>query len=332
MMHYTNRDQFIVSAPGCMYTDPDSLESIMAGNERSANGCTLPLDMTRDGIAVLCSHGGFCDTDGTFHAVGEAEYIELRRFFPKIVAVGQAIELAKSCAAKICIDLKNPAVCTFHAVGEAEYIELRRFFPKIVAVGQAIELAKSCAAKICIDLKNPAVCPQVKIALSHADYLDNAYFGGLDLPAAAAAARKNPALHMMGDLPGTPADVTALIRATQEALDNAYFGGLDLPAAAAAARKNPALHMMGDLPGTPADVTALIRATQEAGLFGLRAAPAVLTAELCEEALRCGLFLASTETTDTEELARMLEFGVNFIETERPDLAQSLLPSMPDEE
>lgn len=238
MMHYTNRDQFIVSAPGCMYTDPDSLESIMAGNERGANGCTLPLDMTRDGIAVLCSHGGFRDTEGTFHAAGEAEYIELRRFFPKIVAVGQAIELAKS-----------------------------------------------CAAKICIDLKNPAVCPQVKIALSHADYLDNA-----------------------------------------------YFGGLDLPAAAAAARKNPALHMMGDLPSTPADVTALIRATQEAGLFGLRAAPAVLTAELCEEALRCGLFLASTETTDTEELARMLEFGVNFIETERPDLAQSLLPSMPDEE
>lgn len=90
---------------------------------------------------------------------------------------------------------------TFHAVGEADFIELRRFFPKIVAVGQAIELAKSCAAKICVDLKNPAVCPQVKIALSHADYLDNAYFGGLDPAAAAAAVRKNPALHIMGDLP-----------------------------------------------------------------------------------------------------------------------------------
>lgn len=238
MMHYTNRDQFIVSAPGCMYTDPDSLESIMAGNERGANGCTLPLDMTRDGIAVMCSHSGFRGTDGTFHAVGEADYIELRRFFPKIVAVGQALELAKS-----------------------------------------------CAAKICIDLKNPTVCPQVKIALSHADYLDNA-----------------------------------------------YFGGLDLKEAAAAARRNPALHIMGDLPGVPGDVTALIRAAQEAGLFGLRAAPSVLTPELCEEALRCGLFLASTESTDAEELARMLAFGVNFIETERPDLAQSLLPQAPDEE
>lgn len=142
---YTNRDQFIVSAPGCMYTDPDSLESIMAGNEGGATGCTLPLDMTGDGIAVLCSRSGFCSADGTFHAVGEADFIELRRFFPKIVAVGQAIELAKS-----------------------------------------------CAAKICVDLKNPAVCPQVKIALSHADYLDNAYFGGLDPAAAAAGGAQKP--------------------------------------------------------------------------------------------------------------------------------------------
>ena len=237
MMHYTNRDQFIVSAPGCMYTDPDSLESIMAGNEGGATGCTLPLDMTGDGIAVLCSRSGFCSADGTFHAVGEADFIELRRFFPKIVAVGQAIELAKS-----------------------------------------------CAAKICVDLKNPAVCPQVKIALSHADYLDNAYFGGLD-PAAAAAA----------------------------------------------VRKNPALHIMGDLPGAPGDAVALVRAAQETGLFGLRGAPAPLTPELCEEALRCGLFLASTDSTDTEELSRMLALGVNFIETERPDLAFSLLPQAPDE-
>lgn len=237
MMHYTNRDQFIVSAPGCMYTDPDSLESIMAGNESGASGCTLPLDMTKDGIAVLCSHSGFRSADGTFHAAGEADFIELRRFFPKLITVGQAVELAKS-----------------------------------------------CAAKICVRLKNAQVCPQVKIALSHADYLDNA-----------------------------------------------YFGGLGLTEAAEAARKNPALHIMGGLPGTPPDVVALIRAAQEAGLFGLRAAPAVLTGELCEEALRCGLFLASTPSDDVDELSRMLALGVNFIETERPDLAFSLLPQVPDE-
>ena len=112
MMHYTNRDQFIVSAPGCMYTDPNSLESIMAGNEGGANGCVLPMDMTRDGIAVLCAGHGYRSADGTFHAVQEADFIELRRFFPKIVTVGQAVELAKSCAAKVCVELRPPAGCT----------------------------------------------------------------------------------------------------------------------------------------------------------------------------------------------------------------------------
>ena len=72
MMHYTNRDQFIVSAPGCMYTDPDSLESIMAGNEGGATGCTLPLDMTGDGIAVLCSRSGFAYFGGLDPAAAAA--------------------------------------------------------------------------------------------------------------------------------------------------------------------------------------------------------------------------------------------------------------------
>lgn len=236
MMHYTNRDQFIVSAPGCMDTEPDSLESIMAGGESGANGCILPMDMTKDGIAVLCARSGFTGADGTFHAVHEADFIELRRFFPKIVTVGQAVELAKS-----------------------------------------------CAAKVCVELKTVAVCPQVKIALSHADYLDNAYIGGLD-PAAAASA----------------------------------------------AQKNPALHIMGDIPAAPSDPAALVRAAQEAGLFGLRGAPAALTPELCGEALRCGLFLASTETTDSDELTRMFTQGVNFIETARPDVALAFRPQAPD--
>lgn len=237
MMLYTNRDQFIVSAPGCMYTEPSSLESIMAGHDAGAGGCTLPMDMTRDGIAVLCAEHGFRGADGTFHAVQEADFIELRRLFPKIVTVGQAVELAKS-----------------------------------------------CAAKICVDLKTMAVCPQVKIALSHADYLDNAYVGGLD-----------------------PAE------------------------AAKAVRRNPALHIMGDLPSEPSDPVTLVRAAQETGLFGLRGKPEFMTPALCQEALRCGLFLASTETTDGEELMRMSEQGVNFIETARPDLARALLPQALDE-
>lgn len=237
MIHYTNRDQFIVSAAGCMYTEADSLESIMAGNENGANGCTIMLDMTQDGIAILCARGGFRGTDGKFHTAASTDFVDLRRVYPKLVTVGQAVELAKSCAAKICVQL-----CNRH------------------------------------------VCPQVKIALSHADYLDNA-----------------------------------------------YFGGLELPEAAEEARKNPALHIMGDLPAAPPDAAALVRAAQEAGLFGLRAAPAALTRELCAEALRCGLFLASTESTDADEITRMLSFGVNFIETERPDLACALLPQLAEE-
>lgn len=230
MMHYTNRDHFIVSAPGCMYTDPDSLESIMAGNESGANGCTLSLDLTEDNIAVLCTHGGFRDAAGAFHPVRESAFADLRLLVPKLVTVGQAISLAKS-----------------------------------------------CAAKICIQVKDPTICPQVKIALAHADYLDNA-----------------------------------------------YFGGLSLTDAAKAAGRNPALRIMGDLPSAPEDVFALIRAAQDTGLFGLRAAPSLLTDELCAEALRCGLFLACTDCTEAEDIQRMLALGVNFIESARPDLVFSL--------
>ena len=238
MMHYTNRDQFIVSAAGCMYTEPDSLESIMAGNENGASGCSIPLDLTQDNIAVLCARGGFRDAAGAFHPVGETDFIDLRRIVPKLVTVGQALELAKS-----------------------------------------------CAAKICVQVKDATVCPHAKIALAHADYVDNAYFGGLNLSEAAIAANKNPALHIMGD-------VTSV----------------------------------------PADVMALIRAAQDAGLFGLRADPDVLTPALCEEALRCGLFLAATNCVTLEEMESLLARGVNFIETEHPDLVFSLKTDAPEED
>lgn len=232
MMHYTNRDTFIVSAPVCMYTDPDSLESIMAGNEAGANGCAVELDMTEDGIVLLCSKGGFRGKDGSFLAANSADFLTVRQFYPRVVTIGQAIELAKS-----------------------------------------------CAAKLCVQVKHAAICPQIKIALRQSDYLDNA-----------------------------------------------YVCGLELPEAAKVARQHPTLHVMGDLPGHPSSVSALIRAAQDTGLFGLRAAPEVLTEALCREAHRSGLFLAATETTDAAELTRLLSLGVNFIETERPDLAYSLLP------
>ena len=200
----------------------------MAGCEKGAKGCIVPVDLTRDGIAVLCANGGFSSSDGVFHAAADSDFIELRRLFPKLVTVGQAIELAKSCALQLGVLLKNP-----HA------------------------------------------CPQIKIALSHAEYLDSAHFIGLDMDTAAAAARKNPALHIMGDITGTPDD--------------------------------------------PA---ALVRTAQQNGLFGLRGTAEQLTPALCEEALRCGLFLAAEAPMEQDVQDRMLAQGVNFIESEQPGAAQ----------
>ena len=231
-MLYTNKDTFIVSAPACMDTEPDSLEAIMAGNEAGAGGCAIELDLTSDGIAVLCGRGGYPLADGSRLSLSEA---------------------------------------TFE--------EARGAFQKIVTIGQAIELAKSCASKLCIHLRNAGLCAQVQLALAHADYTDFAYFVDLTLSEAAKLAHRFPALHFMADVLEAP---------TNEG--------------------------------------ALIRSAQDAHLFGLRVAPAVLTASLCEEAHRVGLYIACTECHDEAMLQRLLELGVNFIETLRPDIAFALLP------
>lgn len=236
-MLYTNKDIFIVSAPCCLETEPDSLEAIMAGNDAGANGCAIELDMTADGIAVLCGRGSYRLADGTNVSLSE---------------------------------------CTFE--------EARGAFQKIITIGQAIELAKSCASKLCIHVRNPGLCAQVQLALVHADYADFA-----------------------------------------------YFVDLNMEQAAKLARRFPTLNFMADVGKAPADEVALIRAAQDAGLFGLRAAPDLLTRSLSEEAHRVGLFLACTECHDTETLQRLIELDVNFIETLRPDIAFGLLPQ-PEEE
>ena len=53
VLYYTNKEIFVLSAVGCMDTEPDGLESILAGNEEGAKGCCLSVDMTADCIAVL---------------------------------------------------------------------------------------------------------------------------------------------------------------------------------------------------------------------------------------------------------------------------------------
>lgn len=172
-MRYTTKDTFILSAAGCEGTAPDSLESILAGNEAGAGGCCITVDLTADGIAVLCSQGGFPIPEG---------FLDLR---------------------------------------EHTYFELRSALPKIVTVGQAVELAKCCPAKIAVSLGSPAACAAVKIALSTADMLDNAFLTGMGLIDAAALAAKFPALHVMGDLPEAPAAPGPVVRA---ALETGLFG------------------------------------------------------------------------------------------------------------
>ena len=64
-MYYTNKEAFVLSAVGCMDTERDGLESILAGNDEGAKGCCLLVDMPAGGIAVLSSEGYCRAPDGT---------------------------------------------------------------------------------------------------------------------------------------------------------------------------------------------------------------------------------------------------------------------------
>ncbi len=233
-MLYTTKDTLILSAAGCAGTDPDSLESIMAGNEAGAGGCCITVDLTADGIAVLCSQGGFPVPEG------------------------------------------------FLGLREHTYFELRSAVPRIVTVGQAIEMAKCCPAKLAVTLGSMSACAAVRIALSTADMLDRAFLYGFGLIEAAQIKAQYPMLHVVGDI--------------------------------------------ADAPQRP---EAVVRAARETGLFGLRACPESLTPALLEECRQGGLATVSTETSDIDELERLLALGVNFIETARPDRAYSFLPPRP---
>lgn len=106
-MYYTNKEIFVLSAVGCMNTEPDGLESILAGNEEGAKGCCLSVDMSADGIAVLSSDGYCIAADGTQMSIADYSYAELHQAAPQLVPAGQAIELARTCQAKIAITVHN---------------------------------------------------------------------------------------------------------------------------------------------------------------------------------------------------------------------------------
>lgn len=106
-MYYTNKDSFVLSSVGCMGTERDGLESILAGNEEGAKGCCLSVDRTADGIAVLSSDGIVTAPDGTVMRVGDHSYAELHQAAPQLLPAGQAIELARTCQGKIAITVRS---------------------------------------------------------------------------------------------------------------------------------------------------------------------------------------------------------------------------------
>ena len=113
-----------------------------------------------------------------------------------------------------------------------------------------------------------------------------------------------------------------------EYLDKAYFCGLPMEEAGRLAARYPDIQVMADLDETPEDSVAFVRSAQNLRLFGLRGAPGVLSEALCNEALRCGLFLAAVDVDEAGALHEMMVRGVNFLETHRPDRA-SCLPVVP---
>lgn len=239
-MRYSNRDSFILSAPGAMGLEPCSLEAIMAGTAAGARGCVLPVDTTKDGITLVCAEGCYHSAQATL------------------------------------------TTC------DHTFEDLRRACPKIVSFGQALELAKAAGGGLGIELHHHQAAAQVRVSLKYSEYVDNAYFCGLSL----------------------------------------YDAGR-------LAARYPDLQIMADIQSAPEDPIAFVREVQNLRLFGVRGTPDALTEPLCNEALRCGLFLASTDSSDPDELRRMLSYGVNFIETSRPDLAAPLLtasePEQPEE-
>ena len=106
-MYYTNKETFVLSADGCMDTERGGLESILAGNDEGAKGCCFSVAMSADGIAVLSSDGCAAAPDGTRLPVSDYSYAELHQAAPQLVPAGQAIELARTCRAKIAITVHN---------------------------------------------------------------------------------------------------------------------------------------------------------------------------------------------------------------------------------
>lgn len=168
-MGFNTKEIYIVATTGCLHTEQDSLESVIAGSDAGATGCLISLDMTADGIAVMCSNGGYVLPDETFVTLEDNNYEDIRK------------------------------------------VHL-----KVVTVGQVIELAKSMAGKLGITLKNTGLCAQTKLALKHAEYVEETYFVGVPLNEACRIAKAQPTLRIMADVLTPVANEAALVRQAQD--------------------------------------------------------------------------------------------------------------------
>lgn len=102
-----NRKIYIISTSGSLGTKTDSLESIIASNDIEIHGSKIDIDITSDGIAVLCRDGYFISNDNVRISVADNSTYEIKESFKKLVVLGQAVDMAKSCSQILAINPKN---------------------------------------------------------------------------------------------------------------------------------------------------------------------------------------------------------------------------------
>lgn len=102
-----NRKIYIISTSGSLGTQPNSLESIIASNDTQIHGSKIDIDITGDGIAVLCRDGYFVSNENVKIPVAEHSIYEIKESFKKLVVLGQAVDMAKSCSQILAINPKN---------------------------------------------------------------------------------------------------------------------------------------------------------------------------------------------------------------------------------
>lgn len=160
-MRYSNRDSFILSAPGAMNLEPCSLESIMAGAVAGARGCVLPVDTSSDGITLVCDQGCYrVPMTGEILPVHENTFEVLRAAYPKIVSFGQALELVKSSGGRLGIELHHPQTAAQVRVSlkYSDYLE-NAYFCGLSLADAAALAARYPDLQVMADLTEPPENP-----------------------------------------------------------------------------------------------------------------------------------------------------------------------------